>query len=78
MVLVSWVDSCSNSGWQRFNDAPKGFWQPSRCETVGFLIHDSKHAITLALSRGADEFSSDFSETMTIPRVAITKIKKLA
>jgi hypothetical protein len=77
VVLIEWVDSCSSSGWRRMSDIPAGWFCASRCETVGFLIDENDDSVTLALSRGVCETTSDFTETMTIPKVAITRRRQL-
>ncbi|TDN70425.1 hypothetical protein B0G77_3899 [Paraburkholderia sp. BL10I2N1] len=75
IYLVEWTDSCTVGGWRR--TAEPYMFEPSYCETVGYLVNMDEHAITLALSRGADECSSEWCDLMTIPMAAVTSISEL-
>lgn len=70
-VTISWVDSSSASGWQ---SDPQ---QDLRCESTGYFVSQTKDSITIALNRSFDPMSIEFGQFITIPKVAVTKIKRI-
>lgn len=69
-VLVEWVDSSRSDCWtpiDQFN--PK----VSKCMSVGWIIEQTKKRLSIAPHLGPGQSCG----TMTIPKVAITKIRKL-
>jgi hypothetical protein len=74
IYLVDWVDSCGRDGWLHEDECKA---EVSRCQTVGFLVEETKEAIALALNRTATEGHRPFGEIITIPKCAILKkVKK--
>ena len=72
LKLIEWVDSTTTARWQDTRDIRT---TPSRCATVGFLVHSTKDAITLAQSLDRD--GGDVNATMTIPRGCIKSIRNV-
>lgn len=74
LVLVEWVDSTSNGAWQHRREAVRKAGC-SRCCTVGMVLSASADSLTLlqSVSLGTDEVDATFS----IPRAAITRIRRL-
>ncbi len=71
-VRVEWVDSSSETGWQRKNHRCSG--GISYCESLGFIIRKNKREIALAQSKSS---IGSIAEVMTIPMVCVKKITKL-
>ena len=71
IVRVEWVDSCSDSGWNK-----RSFYEKdttvSKCESVGFLLKKTRTEITIFLSKS--HTTGQITELMTIPRKAVTKL----
>ena len=74
IIFIEWVDSCGQSGWVESGDLGG---EISHCETVGFFVNDDKEGITLALNRTTHENHKPYGELISIPQIAIKKIKKL-
>lgn len=73
ILYVEWVDSAGTPGWcsKEEIDHSKNI-MPIR--SVGFLVHDTKDALVLALNHSHGErIGRPFGELMTIPKIAITK-----
>ena len=78
LVLVEWVDSCSNASvWSQVGDLPD---EPKTCFTVGWVIENNRKHIQLASSAGlADDDSFDaVSGDMTIPKGCVVRVKTLS
>lgn len=75
VVMIEWVDSHRLGGWRDTNEVIEILSEPKRmnCVTCGFLIHEDKASITVALNIGNEQCA----DAMTIPRVAISRIKKI-
>lgn len=72
IVYVRWIDSESGSGWTECGE----FLAPlTYCHSVGFLIHQDAEKYVLANSYDPETDSAN--ATMTIPRVAVKKVKVL-
>lgn len=70
ILLVEWIDSCGSSGWRPLADIQQ---EPSRCQTVGWLVSENKEALTLALNRAENHDNVPFGETICIPKIAIKR-----
>ncbi|MGA9769176.1 MAG: hypothetical protein WBV94_09055 [Blastocatellia bacterium] len=70
ILLVDWVDSCSNPGWKSSDELESAI---VLCQTVGFFVSETKSVLTLALSRGTEEGFKPFADLIYIPKVAITR-----
>lgn len=66
---IHWDDAKTRFGWH-----PPGYERPMRVQTVGYATDQSQKQITLAQTR--DELGS-IAEATTIPRVCISKIRRL-
>lgn len=71
IVEVLWLDAHSVDGWHR---KPKHKLKPVR--SVGMLVKQTKRAVVLAASHHADT-DEPFSSAVTIPRCAVTKMRKV-
>jgi hypothetical protein len=72
MVYVEWVDSESYGSWEK-GDVMEA--NDLICQSCSFVVRVYDNAIVLAGSR--DPANDNWADFMKIPRVAITKIKKL-
>ncbi len=74
MVCVEWVDSNSWGGWhgkQEMKDDASNL----KCCTVGMLISETAELVNIVQSSSA---MGSFDSRMTIPRVAIKRMRRLA
>ncbi len=69
---IEWFDANSRYGWQSFKDGCQGNG-PSICESVGYLVDQDKHSMTLCGSLSED----CLADTTTIPKVNIKRAKKI-
>ena len=69
-IYIEWEDSSSFAGgvWSIREDCVKS--KPCSCKTIGFVISETKDAITLA---GSLDGGKHVSGDMTIPKSAIRK-----
>ena len=70
---IKWIDSAGNFGWQGVSEK----YTPAQCESIGFLVKESKDCITIALNRATDEGNAPYGELMTIPKIAIKRKKQI-
>ncbi len=69
LVLVEWLDSCYDPKWHL--DEPTT--DPTRCRSVGWLIHDGEAGKVISSHVGDEEPGSlQRNGEMTIPTSAIT------
>lgn len=73
-VEIEWIDSCASKGWGTRDFHLKEFAY-SKCRSTGYVIEDTKKYIAIAQSIGDD--THNMSDLISIPRVAIKKIKIL-
>ena len=73
LVLIEWLDSHRSDGWHTDDPATK----PVHCRSVGWLVYDGKDAKTVA-PHMTNENTPQRCGEMTIPTVAILRIKELA
>ena len=73
MVWIKWIDSSHESGWKDLGEYKPMTHKQMTCESVGFLIGESEHAIEIVQSKhvGGDEYDS----LMAIPKVAILEMR---
>lgn len=73
IIEVFWCDSYSAYGWQTEQDLQDQIRSTTYKEhkSIGYLVFESKEKIIIAQSLG----NNNYCNCMTIPRVAITKIK---
>lgn len=71
---IFWEDACSpaDGGWlsMEFLEKLNG---PAEIKTSGYVVAESKKTVTLSGTLG----ESAFNGAMTIPKVCITKVRKL-
>jgi len=69
IVLVKWVDAVTEDhGWRKITDVKLG--KPEKCESVGWLIKQTKEHVILVSSRGGQDCDGD----ITIPIGMIKEI----
>jgi len=76
LVKIEWNDANSPMGghWQDAEDLDN---KPIRCVSVGFVMREDKHAVTLASHLGGKTELHCVNGLMTIPQVCIVKRRKL-
>lgn len=68
-MLVNWLDSAVFRGWR--SDGESFLSEP--CESLGYVVADTEGELTLAGSRSA----SQWCQIITIPKVAIVRVKRV-
>lgn len=73
MVLVEWVDSVRNSGW----DARKihAEMKASICTSVGYLLFDGED--NLVIYQSWDAANNSCGMSLTIPKIAVKSMVEL-
>jgi hypothetical protein len=74
IVEVEWRDSCSASSW----DSPRGYLerrQVGPMRSVGYLLKDGDGMLSIMQSMSFG--NGDVHSMITIPREAVTKIKRI-
>lgn len=66
-VEVRWIDSMQSSGWHKYEKSDLA------CRSVGILYEKNKDNVVLAMNQSA----YTHGDYITIPTIAITKIRKL-
>lgn len=77
LVMVLWIDSATQTGWQDVQTAKE--LRELRCLSVGWLMHESKEGLIL-VPHAAMNSDLDFDSVcghMTIPRVAIQRVETI-
>ena len=70
IVEVRWRDACTMSGWR---EAVKYMEHtPMDITTAGYLLKDTKSAITIVQSQSAD---GDFNDCITVPKDWVIKMR---
>ncbi len=72
-VEVEWVDSVLYDGWRERKDVVQSRRKDVRCVSVGLLLADDKHGITLASSAHGTEVAG----AVHIPRAVITRVRRI-
>lgn len=77
VISVDWIDSSSNGGWMPMKD--RAYPLNLKCSTIGYLIHEDRESVRVSSSIAFDndEAADSFNAAITIPRVAITRIRRL-
>ena len=77
-VVVDWVDSATEHRWVTVTEAKE--ISPYRCRSVGMLVAESlDHVILTLVETLHDEKDQHFkmvSDPLSIPRVAITRMRR--
>lgn len=74
IMFVEWVDSCGSPGWRSERDIET---EPAICQTAGFVVAESKTALTIACSRNTTEGHTPYNDCIAIPKVAIRRKRRL-
>lgn len=69
IVLIEWVDSVSNSGWEGINSVTD--IRPGNAVSVGFLIDEGDNYMTIGQDYIGDKGQEQMCNVMSIPKVAI-------
>jgi hypothetical protein len=74
LIVIEWVDSCYEPRWHL--DEPTT--TPTRCRSVGWLVHDGRDAKVVAPNIG-DEDHGELQRNgeMTIPACAIKRMRRI-
>lgn len=71
IVVVEWFDICARTGWHYVQDARSDY----NVASVGYLLESDKEAVVITQSI-AEQIKC--AESLTIPRVNIKKVRKIA
>ena len=71
VVVVEWFDICSRTGWHDIQEARSDY----NVTSVGYLLESDKEAVVITQSV-AEQIKC--AESLTIHRVNIKKIRKIA
>lgn len=74
LVEVEWIDSAFHRGWSDA-DTKRKEMSYSVCRTAGFLIARDKKCLKLAMNSGDNHQS--FGDGITIPTVAVKRVRRL-
>ena len=72
LCYLEWVDSASYRGWTDV-DLCKKLKPESTIRTAGWLIHETKDAVTISAHWAVDPDTSPHHSPMAIPKVAIKR-----
>ena len=72
LVLVEWIDSCSQSGWHPLDISYEGL---SACISIGIKIFETDEYVTVAPS--GSRTTRRFCDTISIPKACIKRIRYL-
>lgn len=73
LVAVDWDDANAGSSWKSI-DHIKAQNKPSACRTIGWLVAESRSAITVVSNIDTD--TNHGTGEMCIPRAAVKRIRK--
>ena len=72
-VWIKWIDSSHYGGWHLIKEHKLLKPEDMSCESVGFLVGESEHAIEIAQSTTTEEIDA----IMVIPKVCVLEIRDL-
>lgn len=73
MVWIKWIDSCHQGGWRSQDGYETYTVEDMTCETIGFFMEESEHAIEVIQSKNSGQYDA----LMAIPKVAILEMRDL-
>lgn len=73
-AIIDWIDSSTIRGWQHADDKPVGYYEPTKIQSVGYLVEDTKDFVTLTTSLSEN---GGIIDPLSIPKVAIIKKRVL-
>ena len=74
-VRIIWHDAHSLDEWRVFEDSVDVMKNPFACETLGWLIHQDKECVVLAMTLARD--ATRTLQTVAIPRGMIKKMNRV-
>jgi len=74
-VEVEWIDSCGDSGWVGASEV--GLYNVSSNRTAGYLVSRDGHQVKVAQSRCTTPGVKPWGSIISIPVVAVRRIKRL-
>jgi hypothetical protein len=74
ILLIEWVDSYKVNDWQAEDDCKVCV---ALIRSVGFFVDEDKDGICLALSKSIKKGYCPYGDLISIPKVAIKKIKRI-
>jgi hypothetical protein len=74
ILEIEWEDSTCHHGW-RSNEVLDKDSDVEQCRTIGYFYKETKRSIRL--SPAIDEFGYERSDTWTVPKSCIRKIRRL-
>lgn len=74
ILLVRWIDSHTTHGWHHKEEYDA---RPAKCESIGYLLSETKDSLTLAQSRSRESGGIPWADFITIPKVSIKKRTEL-
>ena len=78
LVIVDWVDACSNRGWVDKDTLQTSTLLP--CRSVGWLLKEDKECIVLVAHTSDTTEDGDFRQgngDITIPKSTVKRIIKI-
>jgi hypothetical protein len=81
LVVIDWVDSSSTGqAWRQISSFGEEARSPLQCRTVGYIMAETKIAVTLAMNLAYEPGHAPHSagNDMTIPKCSILKIRPIA
>lgn len=77
IIEISWIDSVHTNGWT-FEDSARLDDKFLRHKTIGYYFKETKLGLSVIQSKSDDgEDKANVDAIMTIPKVAVKKIKKI-
>jgi hypothetical protein len=78
IVEIEWHDALTHGSWSTREDHCEQAHQAEQglLKTVGYLVRETKHSITVAQSMSS--VSQHISDSMTIPRGEVHRIRKIS
>ena len=76
LVLITWRDACTYSGWRDKKTAYKETG-PAHCLSVGWLLTNDKKQVTIFATRAHDPEDGDINSIISIPAAWVEKMEVL-
>jgi hypothetical protein len=76
LVLVTWRDACTYSGWRDRKTAHKET-VPAACLSVGWLLASNKKEVIIYATKALDDEDTDVNSLIAIPASWVEKVEAL-
>jgi hypothetical protein len=76
LVLITWHDACTYSGWRSVKTARKETG-PAACLSVGWLLTNTKEEVTIYATRAQDPEDEDINSIISIPALWVERMEVL-